>query len=117
MAFIFAKTPDAQVASLATELEKLAKTKKLYVVINFTGAASDEYLAKIKAIGEKAPNVGLGITDRQEGENKFKVKPAAEVTVMHYAKKKVTFNAALAKGKLDKEAIAKIVKGAKDLLK
>ena len=45
VAFIFAKTPDEQVASLATELDELAKTKKLHVVINFTGAPSDEYLA------------------------------------------------------------------------
>ena len=31
---------------------------------------------------------------------------------MIYKKKKVTFNAALAKGELDKEAVAKISKGA-----
>ncbi len=114
MAFIFAKTPNAQVASLATELDKLAKTKKLYVVINFTGAPSDEYLAKIKAIGEKAPNIGLGITGDQ---GKFKVNDKAEITVMNYAGKRVKSNIALAKGKLDKEAIAKIVKSAQDLLK
>ena len=114
MAFIFVKTPDAQVASLATELEKLAKTKKLYVVINFTGTASDEYLAKIKAIGEKAPHVGMGLTDRQEAGDKFKVDTEkAAVTVMLYSKKKVTFNLALANGKLDKAAVDKIIKAAK----
>lgn len=105
-------------ASLVKELDKVVQAneeKKLAAVVNFNGEPSDDYTEQVKQFGEKhkLENVALVVT--KDGD-KFKVNPDAEVTVMHYLKKKVMYNKALAKGELDAKAVKSIVDGADSIL-
>ena len=115
---IFARATDDALASLVKEIDKLVaekKDKQLAAVVNFIGEPTDEMKAKIKDFGEKhdLKNVALVVTKDADA---FKISDEAEVTVMHYKDKKVKFNAAAAKGALNKKAIDAIVAGLPKIL-
>ena len=104
-------------ASLVKELDKVVaanKDKNLSAVLNFTGEPNDAYFDEIKAFGDKyqVKNVALTMT---ADKDRFKVSDEADVTVMHYNRKKVMFNYA-AKGELSDKEVAAIVKGTKKIL-
>jgi hypothetical protein len=116
--FVFAKTADDALASLAKEIDKLVaanQEKKLAAVINFVGEANDAAKAKIKDFGEKHNLKNVALTLTTEAKT-FQIGDEAVVTVMHYKDKTVRFNAAVAKGGLKKEAVAAIIEGAKKIL-
>ena len=119
MVFIFARTADDSLASLAKQLDKVVeenKDKKLAAVINFIG---DKDLGEaIKKFGEKhgIKNTALTVSDEKNAK-RFQVTSDADVTVMHYKGKKVLSNQAVAKGGLNKKSIAAIIAGSKTILK
>ena len=55
VAFIFAKNPDNNLATLIKELDKVAgenSDAKMAAVVNFNGELTDDYIQKIKEFGE-----------------------------------------------------------------
>jgi hypothetical protein len=113
-----AKTPNDALASLAKQIDKLVadnQEKKLAAVINFTGAPTDDYKAKIAEFGTKhnLKNVALTITADAE---RFKINDQAELTMMYYKGKTVKSNHAVVVGGLNAAAVKSIVEGAKTIL-
>lgn len=118
MIFVFAKNADDHLASLAKAIDKAVADhadKQLAAVINFTGEATDEYLEKIGEFAEKhgIENTALVVTG---DANRFKISDDVDVTVMHYTKRKVTFNFSAKNEELDDDATAKVVDGLKTML-
>ncbi len=118
MVFIFAKTPSDQLASLAKQIDQVVaknKDKKLSAVINLIGEPTDAYLEKAKRFAQEngLKNVVITVTGDTD---RFNVSDAAEVTVMHYKRKRVKFNYAVDKDGFNKEAIDKIVGGISSIL-
>ena len=109
MAFIFAKKPDANLASLVKALDTATAKNKIKLVVNFTGTPSDDYVDSVKALAKKHGLKNAALTLSRDG-SRFKVNKEADVTVMHYRGKKVKFNFA-AKGKISEKEIAEVVKG------
>ena len=102
---------------MVSELEAVAEDnadKKLATVVKFTGELSDEYIEKIKALGEELDLKHTALTTSSDG-GKFKVNEDAEVTVMHYKGKKVAYNFA-SKETLSDDDVKEIVKGASTVL-
>ncbi len=118
MVFIFAKNTSDQLASLAKQIDKVVaqnKDKKLSAVINLIGEPTDAYLEKAKKFAHEngLKHVVIAVTGDAD---KFNVSDDAEVTVMHYKRKKVKFNYAVDKDGFNKEAIDKIVRGIETIL-
>ena len=117
VAFIFAKQPDNTLAKLIKELDDVAEANadtQMANVVNFNGEVTDEYIQKIKELGEKLELKHTALTTSADGD-KFKVNNDAAVTVMHYKGKKVTYNFASKDG-LTEEAVQQIVKGASTIV-
>ena len=118
MVFIFAKTASDQLASLAKQIDKVVaknKDKKLSAVINLIGEPTDAYIEKAKAFAEENGLKNVVVTVTGDAD-KFNVSDDAEVTVMHYKRKKVKFNYAVDKDGFNKESIDRIVDGVKTIL-
>ena len=117
VAFIFAKTPNNTLAELVKELDAVAEANadsKMANVINFNGEVTDEYLQQIKEFGEKLDLKHTALTTSADG-GKFKVNEDAEVTVMHYKGKKVSYNFA-SKDAISEDEVKQIVKGASTIV-
>lgn len=117
MIFILAKNPDDALASLVKEIDKFVadhKDEKLAAVLNFTLEPSDEYGEKIKQFAEKSKLKNVAVTLTPDAD-RFEVDDDADVTVLAYKGKKVTYNHAV-KGKLEKKDAAAVLKGARTLL-
>ena len=113
VAFVFAKKPNDALATLIKQLDEIAAKNadaKMANVVNFSGEVSDEYVQQIKQFGEDLDLKHTALTTSADG-GKFKVNEDAEVTVMHYKGKKVTYNFA-SKEELDEDDVQQIVKGA-----
>lgn len=118
MIFVFAKSADDHLASLAKAIDKAVADhadKQLAAVINFTGEATDEFLEKIEEFAEKhgIENTALVVSGDAD---RFKVSDDVDVTVMHYTKRKVTFNFSANKDGLDDDATTKVIDGLKTML-
>jgi predicted ATP-grasp superfamily ATP-dependent carboligase len=116
--FAFAKSADDNLASLAKAIDKAVADnadQKVAAVINFTGESTDEYLDKIAEFAEKhgIKNTALVVTG---DAGRFKVSEEAEVTVMNYKNRKVTFNFSTLKDGLGDQAVKAVVEGVKSLL-
>ena len=113
VAFVFAKTPNNTLATLIKQLDEVAEDNadaKMANVINFSGELTDEYVQQIKEFGDKLDLKHTALTTSADG-GKFKVNEDAEVTVMHYKGKKVTYNFA-SKDALNEKEVQQIAKGA-----
>ena len=117
VAFVFAKTPNNTLATLIKQLDQVAEENadaKMANVINFSGELTDEYVQQIKEFGDKLDLKHTALTTSGDG-GKFKVNEDAEVTVMHYKGKKVTYNFA-SKDTLKEDDVQQIVKGASTIV-
>lgn len=118
MVFVFAKSADDHLASLAKAIDKAVADhadKQLAAVINFTGEATDEYLEKIEEFAEKhgIENTALVVSG---DASRFEVSDDVDVTVMHYTRRKVTFNFSAKNDELNDDATTKVIDGLKTML-
>ena len=118
MIFVFAKTPDDNLARLVKKLDEVVaanQQKKLAAVVNFTADTGEEFAKKVRAFGEEnhIQNVALTVT---ADAKRFHVSDEVAVTVMHYRGKKVKFNFSADPGGLDDQAIESILHGVETIL-
>lgn len=119
---IFARKADANLASLATQLDKKVadnSDKKLSSFVNLLGKDSDalKTTAKDFAAKNKLENIALVVPDDNEnGPAEYQINPAADVTVLIYRNGKVAANHAVPAGKLDKQEVDKILADTKKIL-
>lgn len=121
MVAIFARSLTDDLASLVKQVDEKVeanKDKKMasFVILLTNDPDADE--AKLKAAAEKhgIKNVPLTIYDGVAGPKTYKVAEEADVTVLLWKEKTVKANHAFAKGKLDKDAIKKIVESTSTIL-
>jgi hypothetical protein len=119
---VFARKADANLASLATQLDKKVadnSSKKLSSFVNLLGKdpAALKSTAKEFATKNKLENVALVVPeDNENGPSDYQISPNAEVTVLIYRNGKVEATHAVAPGKLDKAEIDKILADTKLIL-
>jgi anthranilate phosphoribosyltransferase len=116
--FVFAKSADDNLASLAKAIDKAVADnadQKLAAVINFTGESTDEYLDKITKFADEhgIKHTALVVTG---DAGRFKISNDAEVTVMNYKNRKVTFNYSTCKDGLGDQTTKAVVEGVKSML-
>ena len=121
MVNVFTRSLTDNLASLVKQVDKAIgenEEKKMAFVVLLTEDpdASEEQL-KAFAEKHKIKNVPLTMFDGVAGPPRFNLTEDADVTVHLYVKQKVESNHAFAKGKLDKEAIDKIMKDTDKILK
>jgi hypothetical protein len=117
---VMTRTLSDEVASLVKQIEKTVETNKesgirAFVVLLSFDPEFDEQ--ELEAFAKKhKTTIPLTLFDGIAGPADYKVTKHAEVTVMQWTNRKVKANRAFAKGKLDKQGIAAIVKDTKKIL-
>lgn len=113
---------DANLASLATELDKKIAAnsdKKLSSFVNLLGKDPGALKSQAKdfATKNKLENVAIVVPEENEnGPADYQINPAADVTVLIYRNGKVAANHAVSAGKLDKAEVDKILADTKKIL-
>lgn len=119
---VFARKADANLASLATELDKKITAnsdKKLSSFVNLLGKDPGALKSQAKdfATKNKLENVAIVVPEENEnGPADYQINPAADVTVLIYRNGKVAANHAVSAGKLDKAEVDKILADTKKIL-
>lgn len=109
---VFTRSLTDELASLVKQVDaQVAKNKKMKGFVVLLTDDPDAAEAEIKAFAEKhgIKNVPLTIFDGVAGPPNYRINKDAEVTVNMWVGLKSKANHAFAEGKLDKEAIAKVV--------
>lgn len=112
---VFARKPNAALASLVKEIEKKVEEnadKKLASFVNLLGDDREAAEAAAKKFVEanKVSKVAIAVpVEYENGPADFGINPKAEVTVMLYVGTKVKANHAFAEGKLDKAGIKAVI--------
>ncbi|MGC4001795.1 MAG: hypothetical protein QM811_01015 [Pirellulales bacterium] len=112
---VFARKPDAKLAGLVKELDKVVAAnaeKKLASFVNLIGtdAASGKAAAEKLVADSKAENIAVVIpADQPNGPAAYNIAPEADVTVLIYVKGEVKANHAVAAGGLTDDVVKKIV--------
>lgn len=123
MVMVFARTSDEKLASFVKELDKAVKEHsddELKAFVNLIGDNRDSLETDAKEFGKKneVENVPIVVpVEYENGPEDYGISPDADVTVMLAVDGKVSANFALAKDKLDDEAIKEILKEVPDLVK
>ena len=113
---IFTRSLDDNLASLVKQVDKKVGENKAKQMAAFVVLLTDDPDAaegQLKAFAKKngIKNTPLTVFDGTAGPEKYKIAKDAEVTVhLWVGPKEVKANYAFAKGKLDKKAVASIVK-------
>lgn len=119
---VFARKADANLASLATQLDKKVadnSDKKLSSFVNLLGKDSDALKSSAKDFATKNKLENIAVVVPEENENgpaDYQINPAADVTVLIYRNGKVAANHAVPAGKLDKAEVDKILADTKKIL-
>ena len=121
MVNIFAREITGDLTSLVKQIdEKIAdnKDKKMRGFVVLLTDDPDAAEPQLKELAEKKEieNTPLTVFDGVAGPERYKIAEDADVTVMMWVGMKVKVNYAFKKGKLDKAAIAKIVKDTSKIL-
>ncbi len=112
---LFARKPDAALASLAKQLdEKIDQhdDRQLAVFVNFLGEDADELktAATLFGIENRIENVPLVVpVEHADGPQNLRISPEAELTVLIYRDQKVVANHAVGPEGLSKKRIAQIL--------
>jgi hypothetical protein len=112
---VFARKPDAALASLVKEIDKAVgthKDKKMASFVSLIGGDADKLKGAAKKLAEdqKIENVALTVAkDQPNGPKHLKISEDAAVTVMMYNGLKVKANHAVPAGGLSQDVIKKIV--------
>jgi len=114
---VFARKTDDALASLVKQIDAVVAANENQKMASFVTFLGDDPAALKPAVEKlaaehKIENVALTVAtgkDPAAGPKNMKVSPEAEVTVVIYKNRKVEANHALAPGKLNEEAIKKIV--------
>ncbi|HZZ70964.1 MAG TPA: hypothetical protein VFE24_01850 [Pirellulales bacterium] len=112
---VFARKPDAKLAKLTHELDKVVADnaeKKMGSFVSLLGsdAAALKKEAHEFVASNKLKNIAFVVPDDQpNGPKEYNLNSKADVTVLIYRNGKVAANHAFAAGGLNDEAIAKIV--------
>ena len=121
MVAIFTREITDELTSLVKKIDKLVlknrkKQMKAFVILLTEDPDADE--AKLKKLAEKhgIKFVPLTLFDGLAGPPNYRISKDAETTVMLWRDVKIKANFAFEKGKLDKKAIAKIVKDTEIIL-
>lgn len=102
---------DATVAAANKNIDD--PKKQMAAVVNLIDISEDEAAAFMKKA--KSANIAFTLVD-QKNADRFNVSEDADLTVMHYLRKFVRANHAVAEGKLDKKAIKAIVDSTNTIL-
>lgn len=119
---VFARKPDAALASLVKQLDKLVakhEDMELKAFVNLLGEDPDALAEDAKEFGEKHKITHVPIVVPVETENgpaNFGVNPDAEVTVTLYSGTKVKASHAFGPDALDKKGVKAIVADVPKLL-
>ncbi|MEE3221028.1 MAG: hypothetical protein VX257_12215 [Planctomycetota bacterium] len=101
-------------AAIAVANKKIDNPRsQMAAVVNLIDISEDEAAVFLKKTNSK--NIAFTLVD-QKNADRFNVSEEADLTVMHYLRKAVKANHALATGKLDKKAIKAIVKSTSKIL-
>ena len=120
---VFARTPDANLAKLTKELDKVvAKNadQKMASFVNLLGQNADELKKKAHdfVAQNKLQNIAFVVPgDLPNGPTEYKINEKADVTVLIYRNGKVAANHAFSTGKLSGEAIENVVADTSKILK
>ena len=118
---IFTRSLTDDLASLVKQIDDKVgenKDKKMAAFVILLSDDPDADEPKLKALKEKhgIKHTPLTILDGIAGPPKYNVAEDADLTVLVWLEKSVKANHALAKGKLDKEGIKKIVESTSTIL-
>lgn len=121
MTAIFTRSLTDDLASLVKQIDEKVdanKDKKMAAFVILLSSDPDADEPKLKALAEKhgIKSTPLTVYDGVAGPPNYKVAEDADLTVLHWVGKSVKANHALAKGKLDKDAIKKIVESTSTIL-
>lgn len=112
---VFAHSADSKLAALMKELDAVVaknEDKKAASFVTLLGDNADKAKQAAKALVAKAKTENIAVVvplEHANGPEHLKLNPKADVTVLIYSKGKIEANHALAAGKLNAEAIKKIV--------
>ena len=115
MVMVFAHTPDAKLAGLVTQLDKLVadnKEKKMGSFVSLLGEKTDELKSAAEAFvaKNKIENIAFVVPEENKtGPSDYNLNDKADVTVLIYREGKVAANHALAAGGLSDEEIKRII--------
>jgi Cu/Ag efflux protein CusF len=115
MVMVFAHTPDAKLASLVKQLDKVVadnKEKKMGSFVSLLGDKPDELKTAAKTFVEKnkIENIAFVVPEENKtGPSDYKLDERADVTVLIYREGKVAANHALAAGGLSDDEVKKII--------
>jgi hypothetical protein len=115
MVMVFAHTPDAKLAGLVTQLDKLVadnKEKKVGSFVSLLGDKTDELRSEAKTFVEKnkIENIAFVVPEENKtGPSDYNLNDKVDVTVLIYREGKVAANHALAAGGLNDEEIKRIM--------
>lgn len=115
MVMVFAHTPDAQLAALVKQLDKVVadnKEKKMGSFVSLLGDMPDHLKAAAKSFVEKnkIENIAFVVPEENKaGPSDYNLNDKADITVLIYRQGKVEANHALAAGGLSDDEIKKII--------
>ncbi len=115
MVMVFAHSPDAKLAALVKQLDKIVadnKEKKMGSFVSLLGDKPDDLKAAAKAFVEKnkIENIAFVVPEENKtGPSDYKLDDNADVTVLIYREGKVAANHALAAGGLTADAVKGII--------
>jgi hypothetical protein len=115
MVMVFAHSPDAQLASLVKQLDKVVadnKEKKMGSFVSLLGDKPEDLKAEANSFVEKnkIENIAFVVPEENKaGPGDYKLNDKADVTVLIYRQGKVAANHALAAGGLSDDEIKKII--------
>ena len=118
---VFTRSLSDNLASLVKQIDKTVgnnEEKKMAAFVVLLTDDPDAAEEQLKEFGKKhkIENIPLTMFDGIAGPPSDKLAKDAEVTVHIYLKKKVEAKHAFAKGKMDKEAIDKVMQDGKKIL-
>lgn len=119
---VFARDVNDELAKVIKEIDGIVeknKDKKMAAFVVLLADDADKVAPKLEELAKKngIKNVPLTTFDGAAGPEDYNISKDADVTVLMWNKSEVKSNVALAKGKLDAAATAKIVKAAEGLVK
>ena len=121
MVNIFARKITGDLASLVKQIDKVVadhQDEKMAAFLVLLSEDSDADERQLKQLAKKhgIAHVPLTIFEGMTGPSAYKISKEAEVTVLLWREQTVKVNHAFAKGKLNKNAIKKIVADTKKIL-
>ncbi len=120
---VFARKPDAALASLARQIdEAIAKheDKKLSSFINLLGSDRESLEKSSKDLAAKSRLKHVAVVvpvEFEDGPKDFGINPKADVTVMLYVKQKVVANHSFGPGELNEKGVSAVVADIPKILK